>query len=312
MKKYLFTIMLLIFPLIVVAEASKPDIVTFGVYPVSIYDVDPANGSFSISFYAWWRSKNKKYAPDKSIEIVNARDYTYKFGYTGPTGKEFYTFVHYYAKIHQVWNSKYFPFGRQYLTVKMEDFSDINSVIFEPDYKESRLHSEFTLPGWEIVSLILKKSVTDYATNFGDARAPRSLYSRLSFIVEVKRNGWRLYMSYFIGFFMAGILVHVMFWMSSIPYPARATIFIGSVIAFIGNKYLVDQRLPPTSVFSLADAIEIATFLVILISIIISISLELTIQDTKRKAKICVSLGMVSLICYATYIIYYTYLAVMS
>ncbi|EHL32692.1 hypothetical protein [Legionella drancourtii] len=46
MKKAFLIVMIswFIFPV----WAASPDVVTFGVYPISIYDVDPANGTFSI------------------------------------------------------------------------------------------------------------------------------------------------------------------------------------------------------------------------------------------------------------------------
>src|SRR5262249_28497552 len=158
-----------------------------------------------------------------------------------------------------------FPFGRQFLTVKMEDFYDTNKIVFEPDYKESKLHSEFTMLGWNIVGMRLIKSTTHYATNFGNSRIDGSSYSRLSFIIEVKREGWKLYLSYFIGFFMAGILAHILYTMSSLPFAGRATVFIGSVVAFIGTKYIIDPRLPSTPNYALADAIQMITFCAIII-----------------------------------------------
>ena len=310
MKKAFLIVMIswFIFPV----WAASPDVVTFGVYPISIYDVDPANGTFSISYYAWWRTTDKSYNPTKSIEVVNARDYSYKFGGKGKVGNEYFTYAHYYAKIHQPWYSKYFPFGRQFLTIKMEDFADDNKVIFEPDYQESKLHSEFTMPGWNIIGLSLMKSVTHYATNFGNASLDSSPYARLSFIIEVKRNGWKLYISYFIGFFMAGILAHLVYMMSSLPFAARATVFIGSVVAFIGNKYIIDPRLPPSPSYGLADAIQMITFLVIIISILASIGLELKYQDEKKRAAVSLTIGAISLIIYVLYIIIYTCIAVSS
>ncbi|WP_058535666.1 ligand-gated ion channel [Legionella saoudiensis] len=291
---------------------AAPNVVTFGVYPLSIYDVDPANGTFSISYYAWWRTTDKNYNPTKNIEIVNARDYTHKLGASGKVGNEYYTSVHYYAKIHQPWDSKNFPFGRKFLTVKMEDFADDTKVVFQPDNKESRLHSEFTMPGWNIIGMSLVSSVIHYATNFGNEAVDSSSYSRLSFIIEVKRQGWKLYISYFIGFFMAGILAHLLYTMSSLPFAARATVFIGSVVAFIGNKYIIDPRLPPTPSYGLADAIQMITFLTIIISIFVSIGLELKYPDEKKRAKISLTIGTISLIIYVLYIIIYTWRAVAS
>lgn len=294
------------------AAVKTPDIVTFGIYPVAIYDIDPIDGSFMISFYAWWRTTNKNYKPADSIEIVNSQNYSHKFGTTGKVGNEYFTYVHYYAKINQTWNSKYFPFGRQFLQVKMEDFSDIKSVVFKPDNLESKLHSEFTLPGWNIIGLTLKQSVTDYATNFGDASAPRSLYSRLTFIIEIKRDGWRLYISYFIGFFMAGVLVHLLYLMNSFPYPGRATIFIGSVFSFVGNKYILDQRMPPSAVFTLADVIQITTFFAMIISIVTCIIAEKIESNIKKRNRISHTVGLISLTAYVGVIVWCTYLAVIS
>ena len=294
------------------ASASEPEIVTFGVYPVSIYDLDPANSSFTINFYAWWRTKDKAYNPAKSVEIVNSRDYSIKFAETDKSGEGYNTFAHYFAKVNYAWNSKYFPFGRQFLKVKMEDFSDTKSVIFKPDYAQSKLHPELAIPGWKVIGLKLNDSITTYSTNFGDLSTAQSLYSRLTFTIEVKRNGWKLYMSYFIGFFMAGILTHFLYLMSSFPFAARATTFMGGVISFIGNKYVIDQKMPPTSDFSLADAIQIATFFAILITISVSIIIEMFKEKSKTRKKISYYVGTISLLSYVSYIAYYTYNAVIS
>lgn len=305
-------ILVLIFPTFAQAKEKSPSVVTFGVYPVSVYDIDPTNGSFMISFYAWWQTTDKNYNPSNSIEIVNSRDYNFKFGNKGKVGDQYFTFVHYYAKINQEWNSKFFPFGRQYLTVKLEDFSDTKSVIFKPDLLESKLHSELSIPGWDVIGLSLKQTVTNYQTNFGDATSPNSLYSRLSFIIEIKRNGWRLYVSYFIGFFMAGILVHLLYLMNSFPYPGRATIFIGSVFSFVGNKYILDQKMPPTADFTLADVIQISTFFAMLLSIVTCIIAEKMDGNIKRRNRLSHAVGAISLLCYGGGIFYYTYQAVIS
>lgn len=305
MKKLYFIIL---FSLLTTCVCAEPEQVVFGVYPVSIYDVDPANGTFSISFYAWWQTKNKNYNPNKNIEILNARDYNSKYGGVSKTNDEYTTYIHYYAKIHQPWDSKNFPFGRQFLTVKMEPSLNIDKLIFKPDYERSKLHSEFTIPGWKIIGMSLMPTVAHYGANFGNG----DTFSRLSFIIEVEREGWRLYISYFIGFFMAGILVHILYMMNTVPFPARATVFIGGIIAFIGNKYTIDQKLPPNSSYGLADAIQIATFFAIIISIITSIYVELAYEDIKKRTKVSLVIGTTSLVCYVLYIVIYTWKAIVA
>ena len=300
--------LIILFSLLTTGVWAKPEHVVFGVYPVSIYDVDPANGTFSISFYAWWQTTNKDYNPNKNIEILNARDYNTKYGGVNKAKGQYTTYMHYYAKIHQPWDSKNFPFGRQFLTVKMEPSLNINQLIFDPDYERSKLHTEFSIPGWKIIGMSLVPTIAHYGADFGNG----DTFSRLNFIIEVEREGWRLYISYFIGFFMAGILVHILYLMNTVPFPARATVFIGGIIAFIGNKYTIDQKLPPNSSYGLADAIQIATFIVIIISILTSIYVELGYEDTKKRIKASLTIGAISLFCYVLYIVIYTWKAIVS
>ena len=293
---------------------AKPEQVIFGVYPISIYNLDPLNNSFDISFYAWWRSKGKTHDLTKDLEIVNAHDYSFKYADNGKTNiGNNYTFAHYYAKIHQQWNPKYFPFSRQILKVQMEAFSDNKIINFIPDLENSHLHSDFNVPGWDVIGFKVNKSVSQYTTDFGNSDAPNSFYDRLTFTVEIKHRGMRSFFSYYLGFIMAGILAHILYLMTPFPYPARATIFTGAIFSFVGNKYILDQRLPITSVFTLADTIQAATFIIVFISILVSVISELTIpKDELRKRNISWAIGAVSLSCYITCIAWYTYLAVIS
>ena len=43
----------------------------------------------------------------------------------------------------------------------------------------------------------------------------------------------------------------------------------GAIFASVGNKYVVDNYLPPVSTFTLADAIEVSTFMAIIFSILV-------------------------------------------
>ena len=290
-----------------------PNEVIFGVYPVSLYNFDFVNNSYSISFYAWWRTRDKNYNPAKSIEIVNADEYSSKFGeFTDLGNGEYNTYVHYYAKIHQHWDTKYFPFSRQFLEVRLEDFADINSVRFQPDLVQSRLHSELSLPSWDIISFHLKKTTTDYDTNFGDSSTPRGLFDRITMVIEIKHIGMRIYASYFIGYFMAALLAHLLFLMNSYPFPARATIFTAGVFSFIGNKYIIDQRLPITSYFTLSDALQSATFIVLLVAIFTSLVAELAEENKAKRRIISWSIGATSVLGYIGYVSYYTYIAIIS
>jgi hypothetical protein len=260
------------------SKPSQPYKYIFGVYPVGLWDFDFAKKTFKISFYAWWRTQDPAYHPEKSVEITNATEYSSKFGKSGKNKDEYFTYIHYYATIQKSWDFKFFPFDHQFLEVRLEDFADINSVEFEPDYDKSHLHNELILPGWEVRDLILKKSVTHYATNFGDISTKDGYYSRLSFLIEIKRQGWQPLFNYFIGFFIAFCLCAMIFFVEITNLNARASLSLGGIFTAVGNKYILDQVIPLTNSFSLADAFQIATFSIILLSVfsIIFINWKLT------------------------------------
>ena len=304
----------LFLPLNANAVSIVPDKVIFGVYPVAVWDMNPITNSFDISFYAWWRGEKNNYDLTRDMEIINAHDFNFKKGNTQVTedGQSYYSVVHYYAKIHQHWDTKYFPFSHQFLKVKLETNDDVNSTILIPDYQRSHLHPDFKISGWDVIGFKLEKSTTKYNTDFGDDTAARSSYDRLTFVIEIKHHGFRLYFSYFIGYFMAGLLAFLLFFISRFPFPARATVFMSAVISFISNKYTIDQKIPINSVFSLSDIIETATFAILFIVVMTTIIAELIIKDELKRDRVSNYIGYVSILLYTGVIIFYTYQAIIS
>lgn len=243
------------------------DKVLMGVYPVMLHDFDLSHNTFKVSFYAWWRSKDKKYEPHKTVEITNALDFQTKFGTAGKFNDEYFTYVRYYATISKDWDMRHFPFDHQQLVVSLEDYADIQKIIMSPDHEQSALHSEIKLKGWKVLGFHLKDSITTYDTNFGDPSTKKGQYSRLSFIIDIKREGVRLFFNYFIGFLVAFFLCAVIYIVDPREIGARTSLSLGATFTAIGNKYILDQVLPFTTSFTLADAIQSATFLMIVAAV---------------------------------------------
>lgn len=290
------------------SKPSNPSIITFGVYPVKIYDLQPKANSFKIDFYAWWRSANPDYKPNDSIEIVNAEDYTSKFGASLKRGNDYITYVHYYATIHHTWSMRYFPFDRQILEVRLEDFGDVHVVQFTPDYLQSRLHSELSVGGWKIAGFHIKQSTTQYLTNFGDTAVRQGEFSRITFYIELKREGWRPYVNYFIGFFMAAFLASLSLFVIEESLSISSGLFLSSIFSFIGNKYLIDQELPSISGFTFFDDIQMLTLVVIVVAMLYSFYYRTrsASADNKKRTRF---IGIIMLAAYAVCVAIFTYLA---
>lgn len=298
-------------------QNNKSSHVLFGIYPVYLYDFNLLQGKYSISFYAWWRTKKKDYDPSKSVEITNAANYHSKIGMMNKKiGDEYVTYVHYYADMYKNWDIKKFPFDHQYLDVRLEDFADINNVVFLPDLKQSNLHSELILRGWNIINFYLKDSVTRYSTNFGDISTKEGLYSRLTFVIEIKRQGWRLFFDYFAGFFIAAFLCFMVYLVEpgSSGMSIRSSLALGAVFSFVGNKYILNQVLPFTTDFTLNDSIQLATFILIFISVLYYVLVDAYMhgKNIASYKKINYLLGILFIFIYVSYVGTNTFFAIVS
>ncbi len=292
---------------------AAPNVVIFGLYPTALYDFDAKHNSFKIDFYAWWRTKDKNYQPEKSIEIVNAEKYSSKFGIRAKNGFEYFTNVHYYAKIRHDWDPRNFPFDHQTLTVSLEDFDDLQHVVFEPDYEQSAIHPEFTIPNWKILNFELHKTVTHYNTNFGDTATPKGQYSRLTMQIDIKHDGWVSFFNYFIAFFVTAFLSSLVFFLEKESLEVRMLIILSAVFAFIGNKYVLDTIIADAGSYSLANVIQIATFILMFISILFLIS-EKNMSKRYERQRILINhiVGYVATVLYVICVSMATYFAVIS
>lgn len=249
-------------------EASR---VILGLYPVSLHDFNYAKNTFSTSFYAWSRTKDTDYRPKLSLEVANAVSYTSKNEIIGKNQDEQFTTLRFDATIAHHWNIQHFPFDRQILKIIFEDAADIHDVIFQPDTEHSRLHPEIKLPGWKTIRTALDSSVNKYETNFGDSSVDQANYSRVSFEIEIKRQGLRLFFNYFIGFIVAFFICFLTYFIEPENLTARGSFLLGALFTSIGNKYVVDNFLPLTDQFSLNDAIQFSTFGMIIASVSVTI-----------------------------------------
>lgn len=293
------------------AKLETPSTVYVGVYPTAVYDFNLLNGTFNINFYTWWRTTEKNYKAENSIEIINSPSYTARYGANGQNNNEYFVDARIHATVYKHWDTKHFPFDRQFLTVNLEEFVGKNLVDLKPDFHESHLDPNLVIPGWKIVQFTLKKTMTTYESNFGDSSISKSQYPGLSFTIEIKRLGWRPFVNYFIGFFVTAFLSMIGFFVEEHRDSLRSALCIGSVFAFVGNKYLIDSALPMTSTFSLADAIQLATFLIIVLSILTFIFgnriFSLFAVSNRKRAEY--GLGILLIILYIIFISIYTYFA---
>lgn len=268
------------------SEPAAPTKVKVGMFVTQLYDLDMAKRSFNITFWTWYLTPDDKYKPLENVEIVNAKAFSVKFPSTmpkddapwdGKKGKIIWTQGKYAATIAQDWDVSKFPFDRQTLDIEMEDAqNDASQTEFIADEENSRLDSAIKIPGWTIESFKVSGRDITYDTTYGDPTLTgSSAYSRVVASIVIKHDGVRLLCSMFVGFFVAFVLVLLTYFMDvSEMAGSRIGLSAGAIFAAVGNKYVIDNYLPPASTFTVADGIELSTFLAIIFGILVIVLIQ--------------------------------------
>ena len=262
------------------APPAEPTKVKVGIFVTQLYDLDMSKRSFSINFWTWYLHPDKAYKPLDNVEVVNAKTATIRFpsvtpkdevAWEGEKKQIFWDQGKYSVTAFQDWDVTNFPFDRQILHIQMEDGqNDASQTVFLADAENSKIDDTVVVPGWTIESFKIKARDSVYKTTYGDPTLQgSSTYSRVTAAITVRREGLRLLGSMFIGFFVAFCLTCLTYFLDTdFMAGARVGMCGGAIFASVGNKYVVDNYLPPVSTFTLADAIEASTFTVIIFAIL--------------------------------------------
>jgi len=256
-----------------VAEAA-PKPVKVGLFISNLFDVDFARQDVEAQFWVWFDHGDPSFDPKKDIEIVNARAVeTQVSSRSEVAGKGIWDQAKYSAVLNENWSVANYPFDRQKIRIVIESTNaDARTLQFVPDIDGTRLRRDLTLAGWKIEGMKIFAANEFYETAYGDpsmSSVGPSIYPRVTVEIDVKRNGWRLLLSTFIGFGLAIALAGIVLTSSAfrhssevIDIGAQLAIATGALFSTIGSGYILQSGLPPTTEFSLADAFQLTAFAV--------------------------------------------------
>ncbi|HAU95800.1 MAG TPA: hypothetical protein DCX33_07695 [Serratia marcescens] len=284
---------------------ANPEKIIVGMYPMVINGFDTRADSVKMNFYAWFKKKNAPYKHD-AIEIINSPDAAIISSVDGENANNeggYFSTFHYQATLDHHWNFKNYPFDHQMFDVIFEASDPINMTMLEPDREQSLPNPNIKLQNWTFLKNDVISSVVRYNTNFGDNSAFANDYSRVKFSYEYRHDGWRLFFNLFSAFFVCAIFCILTNLFNDTEI--RLQLILTAVIGFIGNKYIVDGIVPEVSYFTLSDAIQVATFVTMLIALTGVVTETYMKGAIKRMANIGVavfsSMGYVGYISFKLY-----------
>lgn len=251
------------------AGDSAPTNVKVGMFVTQLGDFDMAKRTYTITFWAWFLHDNPSFDPHATVEIVNARTDNVKFSSLDMSkGVRWHQEKH-LAVLTEDWDITYFPFDRQVLRIMLEDGEqDIDHIRFIADSANSSIDPSVNVPGWTIENFNIAANERIYTTNYGDPTLQNSSkYAQVLATITVKRNGVRLLCSMFVGFAVAFLLAMLSFFLDfSEMAGTRVGLCAAAVFAAVGNKYALDNVLPPSASFTLSDVIVASSFAAILMA----------------------------------------------
>lgn len=271
MKKIIMAIMLLVAMNQLAYAKEEAKSVEVGVYITNIYDVNYAKNEYTVQFWQWFHHENNGYKPNATTEIMNAKSFVKQSPNEEIVNGVNWDTTKVKATINQQWNVKNFPFDVQKFSIVIEDIdSTSNDLLFTPDLVASKIDPKAIPDGWKLKSFEMASSINSYETAFGDPSATSDVkqdFSRMTISIDLERNGWRLFSTSFIGFFIATTLLLVLFIITSVPQAVlaipqqpRITLIIGALFSAVGSVYGLSAKLPYTTDFTLADSLQITTF----------------------------------------------------
>ena len=258
---------------------AKP---SFGLYVSEISDIDFAKNEFTTKFWWWFNHSDENFTPNTTMEIINAKSWNKTNTSTelSQNGKVWNS-GSISANLKQEWDVRNYPFDIQRLKIILEDVNtERDNLQFTANDNQALIDSNALPDGWTLVETEVNVRPKTYQTAFGkpDNGKNESVFSRIEVIISLQRDGWRVFSTVFIGYFVALIMAVFLFSINifdkssgAVAQPARTAIGVGSLFAAVGATYVLAAKLPYTTVFTLADSIQITTFIGVILSIICSI-----------------------------------------
>jgi len=251
-------------------EAESAIQIPVGIFVTSIHGVDFRSEQYTVTFWLWStfpteamkEALGSDYVPFNAIEVVNAQNKTIsptdQYIIPDPKTGTTYAIAKFTATINQHWDVRNFPFDRQTLLIIIESVGIQSNVInFTPDTSNSLVSEELTLNGWVLEDLQLNALNYEYRSTFGDPSGQIGVYPRIVVEIPIRRIGFRLFINSFLGFFIAYIIISLIYFQE---VDSRIGLIMTAIFAAVGNKYTIDTYFPNQSAFSLSDLIQICTF----------------------------------------------------
>lgn len=260
----------------VAPAAAEPGKVIVGTYINKMQEVSFKDSKFTLDFYIWFRWKPvgelAEYKPLESMELINGRIDGKSSIVEKKIGDVNYASARISATIFKTWGLETFPFDSHRVRVFVEDSQLVASQLqFDPDLTNSRLGDEISLPGWQLSGFATEAATKTYKSNYGDVSLPTdalSNYSRLTFGMDMKREGWGSAVKLLSTVIVATLVAFVAFGIKPSDVDPRFGLGVGALFAVAASAFVVASTVPDSGLLTIADQVHIISMGFIFASVV--------------------------------------------
>jgi len=163
------------------------------------------------------------------------------------------------AVLKQDWDTRKYPFDRHLVSFSFEDYANVSDAQVYAENPSVNFDPELNIHGWDVSSLGCSRSVHQYIWDDEES------YSRLNVsFVLARKSVWVIYVKTFLTMFIAIALSLMAFAIKPSDISARFGLPVASIFAVVGNQNIVNQTMPPNSMFTFVDIMHILSYLFIL------------------------------------------------
>jgi len=269
-----------------VAPPPTAQVVKIGFYPISVHQLDIADGTYYIDTYVWLRWKGP-IDPTKTIEFVNmVEDWGRQLSSILPAPKKesdgtFYQILRVEGLFNQPFSLADYPLDRQRLSIKVEDQTyGIEQLAYVIDTAESGVGDLVRIPGWNLDGWKAETFAHDYQTTFGDDATP-AVYSMAKFSLEISRPTSFFFWKLLLPLLMVIVAAVAALLIRPQLLDARAALPAAALLSAIFLQKSYSDSLPDLGYLVLMDQIYLIAYPVIILTLIRVIYAYLHVEDAK-------------------------------
>lgn len=303
--KDLYSFLVIILFLLPNTCKAQKDTITIGAYVNSLYDFNLTDNSYKSEFWLWmkYNSNVKLDSIQNQLEFINAKSspHIQAASTTNKNGISWYG-AKYICEFEKNWDVTRFPFDKQTVKITVESGEYSNQrIVFKCDINNSKISNSFqsSLREWKLSKSKFYVNNANYNTTFGDPELSlKSSYPSFNFEFEIsRRNSFLMLFKLITGLLVAFIISCCVFFIKPTNTDPRFGLSVGGLFAAIGNKYIIEGKVPATNQITLLDNIHNLTFVYILLITILSvISLRIYEKRTKKSKLLSKKIDRISVV----------------